>query len=173
MLMPEVAFLGRSNSGKSSLLNHLTQNKKLSRVGQTPGVTREILFFESKLGRFVDLPGYGFAKVGQLEQKLWTKLIETYLSSRDCLKGAVILSDVRRELSDDEQNLLDYLHAHNREAIVVLTKVDKLTTQEKFKREQYFRSVLGDVRWYMISNVKKKGIDQIHNVLFKEWLNRK
>ncbi|MFP6639175.1 MAG: ribosome biogenesis GTP-binding protein YihA/YsxC, partial [Myxococcota bacterium] len=109
----EVAFLGRSNVGKSSLLNGLVQRKQLAKTSSTPGKTRMIHFFEVDTDRaeltFVDLPGYGWARVSRRERESWQGLVEGYLAQRSQLCAAILLQDVRRDLSEDETLLLDWL----------------------------------------------------------------
>lgn len=126
----EVAFLGRSNVGKSSLLNRLVQRKKLARTSGTPGKTRLLHFFTVRRSSgeivLVDLPGYGYAKVARSERKSWQRLIEHYLEQRDTLRVAVLLQDLRRDPSEDETLLLEWLAERGRPAVVAVTKIDKL-----------------------------------------------
>ncbi|MBW2291040.1 MAG: YihA family ribosome biogenesis GTP-binding protein [Deltaproteobacteria bacterium] len=128
--LPEVAFLGRSNVGKSSLLNALVQRKKLARTSSTPGKTRLIHFFRVEIGgaqlMLVDLPGYGWAQVSRKERAGWQNLIESYLESRPVLRAAMLLQDLRREFTEDETLLLEWLAERDVPSLVVLTKVDKL-----------------------------------------------
>ena len=133
--LPEVAFAGRSNVGKSSLINRLVQRKKLARVSNTPGRTREINFFDVN-GEFVmaDLPGYGYARVSKEQRASWRPLIEGYLLGSPTLKGVVQLLDVRRHPSDDDLQMLDFLAHVGTPTIVVATKVDKLRPAERTGR---------------------------------------
>lgn len=126
--LPEVAMAGRSNVGKSSLINHLTGRKKLARTSQTPGCTRGLIFFNinDKVG-LVDLPGYGWAKRSHGERDSWQRLVEAYLSERDALCGVLILVDVRRGPEEEEAALADFLDAHGVPFAWVLTKCDKLS----------------------------------------------
>ena len=126
-LLPEVAFAGRSNVGKSSLLNKLVRRKAFARVSKTPGRTREINFFRVN-GRFVlaDLPGYGYAKISKERKEEWRPLIEGYLSGSPALRGVVQLLDVRRDPSDDDLQMLDFLADLGAPTIVAVTKIDKL-----------------------------------------------
>lgn len=133
--LPEIAFAGRSNVGKSSLLNALVRRKAFARVSRTPGRTREINFFAVNQ-RFVlaDLPGYGYARISKERQAEWRPLIEGYLRRSPVLAGIVQLLDVRRDPSDDDKQMLDLLAEIGLPTIVCVTKVDKLSKAEAAKR---------------------------------------
>ena len=126
--LPEVAFAGRSNVGKSSLLNALVRRKAIARVSRTPGRTREINFFGVN-GTFVlvDLPGYGYARVSKERKAEWRPLMDAYLRHTRQLRGVVQLLDVRREPSDDDLQMLDYLAELEVPMLIAVTKVDKLS----------------------------------------------
>src|SRR5215204_399350 len=130
-LLPEVAFAGRSNVGKSSLLNRLVQRKKIARVSNTPGRTREVNFFKVN-DRFVlvDLPGYGYARIAKTRKAEWLPLIEGYLRQAPALRGVVQLLDVRHAASDDDLLMLDFLAEVGVPTIIALTKIDKLRPKE-------------------------------------------
>src|SRR5262245_16130393 len=135
---PEVALLGRSNVGKSSLLNRLAQRRSLARTSRTPGRTRLVNFFrvlrpEGEL-RLVDLPGYGWARVGKSERRAWQALVEAYLAKRGSLRLALLLHDVRRDPGPDESDLLPWLAARGVPVLGVLTKLDTLGASERAKR---------------------------------------
>jgi GTP-binding protein len=126
--LPEVAFAGRSNVGKSSLLNSLVRRKSFARVSRTPGRTREINFFRVNNGFvLVDLPGYGYARVSKEKKSAWRPMIESYLRRTTQLRGIVLLLDIRREPSDDDRAMLDFLAEVEVPTIVALTKTDKLS----------------------------------------------
>jgi GTP-binding protein len=126
--LPEVAFAGRSNVGKSSLLNSLVRRKSFARVSKTPGRTREINFFRVNNGFvFVDLPGYGYARISKEKKSEWRPMIESYLRRTTQLRGIVLLLDIRREPSDDDRAMLDFLAEVEVPTIVALTKTDKLS----------------------------------------------
>jgi GTP-binding protein len=126
--LPEIAFSGRSNVGKSSLLNRLVRRKAFARVSRTPGRTREINFFRVNSGFILaDLPGYGYAKISKEKKADWKPLIEGYLRGTPQLVGVVQLLDIRREPSEDDVAMLDYLAELELPTIVVLTKADKLS----------------------------------------------
>lgn len=125
--VPEIAFAGRSNVGKSSLLNRLLRRKAIARVSNTPGRTREINFFKVN-DAFVlaDLPGYGYARVSKARKAEWKPLIEGYLKRSAKLHGVVLLLDVRRDPSDDDRDMLDFLSELGAPTIIAVTKTDKL-----------------------------------------------
>ncbi|HET6761297.1 MAG TPA: ribosome biogenesis GTP-binding protein YihA/YsxC [Gemmatimonadaceae bacterium] len=133
--LPEVAFAGRSNVGKSSLLNSLVRRKSFARVSRTPGRTREINFFRVNNGFvLVDLPGYGYARVSKEKKSEWRPMIESYLRRTTQLRGIVLLLDIRREPSDDDRAMLDFLAEVEVPTIVALTKTDKLSKAEGKER---------------------------------------
>ena len=133
--LPEVAFAGRSNVGKSSLLNRLVRRKAFARVSNTPGRTREINFFKVN-DRFVlaDLPGYGYAKISKTRKAEWLPLIEGYLRASPALRGVVQLLDVRHPPSDEDLQMLDFLAEIGAPTVVVLTKIDKLRARQVSER---------------------------------------
>lgn len=134
---PEIAFAGRSNVGKSSLLNRLVGRRSLARVSKTPGRTQQINFFlVDERVTFVDLPGYGFARVPASVQRGWKRLVETYLSHRKNLRAVVVIVDLRRGVEADDAQLLDFLQAHGIVTILVVTKSDKLGYGERQRRAQ-------------------------------------
>ena len=133
---PELAFAGRSNVGKSSLINSLLNRKKLVKTSQTPGKTQEINFFKINNNFiFTDLPGYGFAKVPQSVQKRWGKMIEDYLLKRETLLAVIFIIDLRRRPSQLDLSLQRWLEAHGVEYLLVGTKVDKLSQSEIKKQK--------------------------------------
>ena len=133
---PEIAFVGRSNVGKSSMLNALTRRKGLARVSATPGRTRALQFFDVAVRptpaarprpiRFCDLPGYGFAKVSKVERDRWAAMIEDYLRERDVLRAVVLIVDVRHPPAESDLEALTFLRDGGRQVIVAATKTDKL-----------------------------------------------
>ena len=133
--LPEVAFAGRSNVGKSSLINTLLRRKKVARVSNTPGRTREINFF-SVNDRFVlaDLPGYGYARISKEQKAAWRPLIEGYLRGSPALKGVVQLLDARHPPSGDDLQMLEFLSQVGTPTIVIATKIDKLRSAERAAR---------------------------------------
>ncbi len=133
--LPEIAFAGRSNVGKSSLINVLVNRKRLVKTSSTPGRTQLVNFFDINDGlNFVDLPGYGYAKVPASVRKKWGPMIETYLSGRNTLKGVVVILDIRRTPREEEHNLIAWLAHYAIASILVLTKVDKLSKTKLAKQ---------------------------------------
>jgi GTP-binding protein len=126
--LPEVAFVGRSNVGKSTLINALVARKGLAKTSGTPGKTRLINFFRvNDRMHLVDLPGYGFAHVAKNEQRAWRHRIETYLRARDALKLVVVLVDIRHPLAESDRQMVEWLAHFGRPCLVVATKRDKLS----------------------------------------------
>lgn len=136
--LPEIAFAGRSNVGKSSLINVLVERKGLVRTSSTPGRTQLINFFQVNTRQFslvlVDLPGYGYAKVPLDVKRQWGPMMERYLSGRGTLRGVVLILDIRRIPSDEDLQMLTWLQAYNRNPIPLLTKCDKLTKNERARQ---------------------------------------
>ena len=142
--LPEVAFAGRSNVGKSSLINTLVGRKRLVKTSATPGRTQLINFFcINRALFFVDLPGYGYAKVPVAVQKKWGPMVETYLASRTNLKAVVVIMDIRRTPGIEEHNLLAWLNHCGLSPILILTKVDKLSKTNQKKQRLKIGATLG------------------------------
>jgi GTP-binding protein len=140
---PEMAFAGRSNVGKSSLINTLVNRKRLVKTSSTPGRTQLINFFDiNNLITFVDLPGYGYAKVPTAVRKKWGPMIETYLSSRRTLKGVVVIMDIRRIPRQEEHELIEWLKYFSIDGILVLTKTDKLSKTKRLKQHNAIAEAL-------------------------------
>ena len=142
--LPEVAFSGRSNVGKSSLLNRLVRRKALARVSNTPGRTREIHFFQvNRQFVLVDLPGYGYAKISKDRRAEWRPLIEGFLRNSRELRGIVQLLDLRRDPSEDDRGMFEFLAEVGLPTIVALTKADKLRPAERRERIAAITDALG------------------------------
>ncbi|MFL5613718.1 MAG: ribosome biogenesis GTP-binding protein YihA/YsxC [Gemmatimonadaceae bacterium] len=161
---PEVAFAGRSNVGKSSLLNRLVRRKKIARVSNTPGRTREVNFFlVNNQFVLVDLPGYGYARISKERRAEWRPLIEGYLESSSPLRGIVQLLDVRHEPTDDDRQMLDFLASVGVPTLFALTKIDKLTRAERGTRIAALTEQLGTSEDQVIpfSAVTGEGRDEL------------
>lgn len=163
---PEVAFVGRSNVGKSSLLNYLINRKALARVSSTPGKTRGINFYniEDKL-YFVDLPGYGYAKVSKKEQEFWGEMINKYFSQRNrLLKAVVLLLDIRHQPTELDEMMLNWVKESGLNLIIVATKADKITKIDMEKRIDDIKLGLGLKEEYNIislSSEKRFGREEL------------
>ena len=143
-LLPEAAFAGRSNVGKSSLINTLVNRKRLVKTSATPGRTQLINFFTvNDRVSLVDLPGYGYARVPASVRRTWGPMIETYLKGRETLKAVVLIMDVRRIPGIEEQNFIDWLELYHRTPILVLTKADKLSKSAQKKQRQAIGAAIG------------------------------
>lgn len=142
--LPEISFIGRSNVGKSSLLNNLIGRKNLARTSSTPGKTRGLYFYliNNKLC-FVDLPGYGYAKVSKKERERWAPIIEDYLGDRLNLRGCIHLIDSRHEPMEDDKLMSGWLRAHTIATITVATKADKLSRGALLRQLTVIRKQLG------------------------------
>jgi len=140
--LPEAAFAGKSNVGKSSLINVLLNRKNLARTSSTPGRTQSLNFFNiNQRFMFVDFPGYGFAKVPLSIRKQWKPMVETYLTTRTSLKVTVVIIDARREPSEQDRELVDWLKHYAVPFLVVLTKVDKISRAQRSQASARIRHV--------------------------------
>ena len=170
----EVAFAGRSNAGKSSAINALTQRKRLAFVSKTPGRTQTINFFDCGGDRrLVDLPGYGYASVSRTERAHWGELVSAYITARDSLKGLVIIADSRHELAQSDEQLLGWFARTGQPLLVLLTKSDKLGNQRAALALQRAQALL--TRRYpfaavqLFSAVSGSGVRAAQTVL-RDWL---
>jgi GTP-binding protein len=151
--LPEIAFVGRSNVGKSSMLNALARREGLARVSSTPGRTQALQFFRigwqpspaarPRLLRFCDLPGYGFAKVAKVERDRWARMIDEYLRDRDGLVAVVLIVDARHEAQQSDREALDFVAAQGRRVLVAATKMDKLAKSHRHGAAQTIARGLG------------------------------
>ena len=172
--LPEVAFCGRSNAGKSSVLNRIANNKGLAKVSRTPGRTRLINFFNVKTGgRIADLPGYGYAKAGKTEQQAWQKAVNRYLSLRENLVGLVLITDIRHPDQPLDNDLLKWAIASQIPVRLLLNKSDKISKNKqavalKKARERFMKN--GLVTTQTFSALKGTGTDELNSTLH-EWLS--
>lgn len=172
----EIAFAGRSNAGKSSALNTLTQQKSLARTSKTPGRTQLINLFEVEENcRLVDLPGYGFAQVPEAVKRQWQKSLGEYLQKRESLKGLVVLMDVRHPLKDLDQQMIEWACLSNLPVLLLLTKADKLASGAKKQQLNMVREAIlpfqGDITVELFSSLKKQGVSELKQVL-NQWFSR-
>ncbi|WP_090138722.1 ribosome biogenesis GTP-binding protein YihA/YsxC [Kosakonia oryziphila] len=166
----EVAFAGRSNAGKSSALNTLTQQKNLARTSKTPGRTQLINLFEVVEGkRLVDLPGYGYAEVPEEMKLKWQRSLGEYLEKRQCLQGLVVLMDIRHPLKDLDQQMISWAVESNLQVLVLLTKADKLASGARKTQLNMVREAVqafnGEVQVEAFSSLKKQGVDKLREKL--------
>lgn len=164
---PEIAFAGRSNVGKSSLLNKLFNRKNLARVSSVPGKTVTINFYNVDSNRFVDLPGYGYAKISKQERDRFGELMEGYFQSGRQIKLVVQLIDMRHPPTKDDFNMISFLQQMNIPFIVVLTKADKLKKKEYENRNKLIFEELNNPNYPVIpfSAITGQGVDEIKNIL--------
>jgi len=168
---PEIGFVGRSNVGKSSMVNALAARRKLVRVSNTPGRTRTLNFFDVELVRgdtrravrFADLPGYGFAKVQKAQRATWEKMVSTYLEGRAQLRGVVALVDAEVGPTPDDVRSLGYLQEAGRPTLVVATKLDRVAKARRRPRLQSIAQLLQvDVDWVLgFSATEKLGVTEV------------
>ena len=166
--LPEIAFAGRSNVGKSSLINVLVNRRHLVKTSSTPGRTQLVNFFDINDSiTFVDLPGYGYARVPASVKKKWGPMIETYLSGRNTLKGVVVILDIRRTPREEEHNLIAWLAHYSIARILVLTKADKLSkTKQDKQRAAVASSLDADSSDLILFSAKsRKGRDAVWDAI--------
>lgn len=167
-IKPEIAFAGRSNVGKSSLLNKVLNRKGLARVSSVPGKTVTINFYTVDDIYFTDLPGYGYAKVSDNEKKRWADLMEGYFASDRNIKLVVVLTDMRRSITKDDINMIEYLAHNNFNFAVVMTKSDKLNKTEYAKRLKEIQVELegfNPVAVIPFSSLNGDGRDELRKVI--------
>ena len=168
--IPEVALAGRSNVGKSSFINTMLNRKNLARTSGKPGKTQLLNFFniDDKL-RFVDVPGYGYARVSKKEREKWGKMIEEYLTTRDNLRAVVSLVDLRHEPSADDVQMYEFLKYYEIPVILVATKADKIPRGKWNKHESMIKKKLDFDKtdtFIIFSSVNKTGIEEAWDAIF-------
>lgn len=164
----EIAFAGRSNVGKSSLLNKIFNRKNLARVSSVPGKTVTINFFDCDGVKMVDLPGYGYAKVSFDEKRRWSDLMESYFSSGRNIRLVIQLTDMRHSVTEQDLEMMRFLKHYNYPFVVVMTKSDKLNKSETAKRLEDIKTELaefGDVLTIPFSATKGTGTDEIRAII--------
>lgn len=178
---PEVAFVGRSNSGKSSAINVLTQQRRLAFSSKTPGRTRLINLFgipdplepEAWLGYLVDLPGYGYAEAPKSEIKAWGQVLGSYLQTRQSLAGVVMMIDIRRGVTDLDLALVDFMAAARRPVLALLTKADKLPYGQRIRAEAAVRkdlAALGTLQTIAFSATHRIGLEAADEAILR-WIS--
>ena len=169
--LPEICLAGRSNVGKSSLINTLTNRRKLAHVSATPGKTRTLNFYEINHElRFVDVPGYGYAKVSMKIKESFGKMMEEYISSRPNLKGMVLIVDYRHPPTKDDVMMYEFVKYYHIPVIVVATKEDKLKRSELQKNKKIIKKKLGlqdEDRFIAFSSVKKLNVDAVWDAIWE------
>jgi GTP-binding protein len=170
---PEVALVGRSNAGKSTLLNAMCGGSKVAKVSGTPGKTRLVNFFDvGEKYRLVDLPGYGYAARDRAERSQWAVMVENFFQTRSNLIGFILVCDIRRQWTPDEQVLLDMAHQRNLECLCVLTKLDKLSRQESLKLHKKWLETSGQDEDFFkpVSALNNDGVRELEEGIFKAWI---
>ena len=174
----EIAFVGRSNAGKSSAINTLTKHVRLAYVSKTPGRTQHINFFELANGNFmVDLPGYGYAQVPEAIRAHWVKLLGDYLQTRRQLIGLVLIMDARHPLKALDIQMLDFFHITGRPVHILLSKADKLSKNDQIKTLSEVKKSLKPymerqhISIQLFSSLKKQGIEEVNKIV-GEWFAR-
>ena len=168
--LPEIVFSGRSNVGKSSLINRLTGRKSLARTSATPGKTATINFYRLDGARLVDLPGYGYARVSDSERRRWSELIEGYFNDERDVRLVVQLLDIRHTPSKDDFQMLEYMVEREIPFIAVLTKADKLNKTERAQRLAAFEQELADYEGIFtlpFSSSNGEGTDELRGILLE------
>ena len=170
----EIAFIGRSNAGKSSSINTITGIKGLARTSQTPGRTQMINIFQlDECSRLIDLPGYGYAKVPKVVRERWEASIDQYLQQRNCLRGLVLIMDIRHPLKEIDVQVIDWATKCDLPVHILLSKADKLTNNEQRKAIDFVDSHLSGVKDLVsiqtFSSLKKTGIEDARSQI-EAWL---
>ncbi len=174
---PEVALAGRSNVGKSSLINTMVSRKALARISGTPGKTRTINFYNINDELYlVDLPGYGYAKVSKVEKGKWGEMIEKYITNRNMLKLVIQLVDIRHEPTQDDKLMFQWMKATGSQAVVVATKADKLSKNQMFKNIAVIKKSLQvekDDIFISFSSETKVGREELWDIIEKVCIGKK
>jgi GTP-binding protein len=167
----EVIFAGRSNAGKSSAINTLTEQKKLAKVSRTPGRTQHLVFFElDELRRLVDLPGYGYAKVPDAVKQKWNQNMSEYFDNRNCLKGAILVMDCRHPLKPFDEMMLQWCINNDVDTNILLTKSDKLKKGAASSTKLAVKNTVKDIpniNVQLFSSLKKEGVSELCQYLDK------
>ncbi|MFM6927120.1 MAG: ribosome biogenesis GTP-binding protein YihA/YsxC [Bdellovibrio sp.] len=166
----EIAIAGRSNAGKSSFINGLATNK-IAKVSSTPGKTRLLNFFDLDASYvLVDMPGYGFAARSADEMEQWHEMINIYMTKRECLKGLILVMDIRRSWSEDEELLRRFSEARGFPIAIVLTKADKLSYSQSLQAVAKMKKATGISAVFASSALKKTGGEEIEDYIYENWI---
>ncbi len=166
--LPEIVFSGRSNVGKSSLINKILNRKSLARISKKPGKTININFYSLKNLRFVDLPGYGYAQVSFAEKKRWSELVEGYFKLKRNIALIIQIIDMRHPPSDFDTQMMEFLYGNNFPFIIVLSKSDKLNKSERLMREKSMETELEkykNIPKIIFSSVSGEGVGELKNII--------
>ena len=166
--LPEIVFSGRSNVGKSSLINKLVNRKSIARVSAKPGKTATINFYNLGDVRFVDMPGYGYAKVSFSEKKRWANLVEGYFNSKRNIKLVIQIVDIRHSPSAQDMDMIEFLYSQGYPFLIVATKSDKLNKSERAAREQGLEEELvkySDVNRIAFSTINGEGVESLRSII--------
>lgn len=166
--IPEIAIVGRSNAGKSSMINAIL-GKKIAFVSQKPGKTITLNFFPGKSYRLVDMPGYGYAKRSNSETEGWQEMIETYVSFRETLCGLILVIDCKREWTAEEERLKLWCEHYGIPMLVAANKVDQLSKSDKQKVLDYYLQA-STVPVFLTSAIKNEGVKELESFVFNEWV---
>lgn len=166
---PEIAIVGRSNAGKSSLINGIA-GSKIAMISATPGKTRMLNFYSAPRYRLVDMPGYGFAARSGDEQVSWQEMIEPYLAARENLAGLIIVMDIRRDWSHDEENLIRWISPRGLPAVVALTKADKMSRGEAINKARAIQRASGVEHVLITSSLNKTGFKELEEIAFHKFI---
>ena len=173
--LPEIAFAGKSNVGKSSLINTLMNRKSYARISATPGKTQTINFYNINQEFYlVDLPGYGYAKVSEQEKQKWGRMIEKYLHGSKQLRAVFLFIDIRHDPSANDKMMYDWIVSQGYQPIIIATKLDKIKRSQKDKQVKAVRQGLGLSQGTTVipfSSVTKQGRDELWELAEKEYLN--
>lgn len=172
--LPEVAFAGKSNVGKSSLINGLMNRKSYARISATPGKTQTINYYNINQELYlVDLPGYGYAKVSEQEKQRWGKMVERYLHGSKQLKAVFLLIDIRHDPSANDKMMYDWIVSQGYYPIIIATKLDKIKRSQKDKQVKIVRQGLGlpdGTKVIPFSSVTKQGRDELWELVERDYL---